>query len=140
MSGKTKEIEYTIPSQLNELCKIEEITEGIAQQMGLSDDQQDNLSIAVTEAVGNAIVHGNKKDPSKTVQIVFRIKENSIRVSIQDQGGGFNPDKLADPLDPKNLMKESGRGLFILKSLMDKVSFQFSSQGTTLQFELKKKT
>lgn len=140
MSGKTKEIRYTIPSKLNELRRIEKITEGIAKELDLSEDQQDNLSIAVTEAVGNAIVHGNKKDPSKTVQIVFRIKENSIRISIQDQGGGFNPDKLADPLDPKNLMKESGRGLFILKSLMGNVSFQFSPQGTTVQFELKKKT
>lgn len=129
----------TIPSKLKELNKIELLSEEMGRKMSLSEDQQDNLAIAVTEAVGNAIVHGNKKDPEKNVIVTFRLEEDKIEVSVQDEGKGFDPGELADPLDPNNLMKESGRGIFILKSLMDEVSFSFSPKGTTLRFVMKKK-
>lgn len=129
----------TIPSKLKELNKVELLSEKIARKLSLSEDQQDNLAIAVTEAVGNAIVHGNKKDPKKKVDVTFRIEEDRIEVTVQDEGDGFNPDELANPLDPNNIMKESGRGIFILKSLMDEVCFSFSPQGTTLRFAMIKK-
>lgn len=103
-----------------------------------SEDQRDNLSIAVTEAVGNAIVHGNKKDPNKKVEIIFEIQNDQIQISVVDEGSGFNLEQLADPLDPDNVMKESGRGIFILKTLMDDVDFTFSAKGTTISFTLKK--
>ena len=62
-----------------------------------------------------------------------------MTVSVSDQGKGFKPNQIADPLDPENVMKESGRGIFILKMLMDDVKFTFSPKGTTLTFTLKKK-
>ena len=130
----------TIPSKLKELNKVELLSEKMAQKMSLSEDQQDNLAIAVTEAVGNAIVHGNKKNPQKKVTVTFRLEGERIEVSVQDEGEGFDPDELADPLDPNNIMKESGRGIFILKSLMDEVSFSFSPKGTTLRFVMIKKS
>lgn len=139
MKKTSREISLTIPSRLKELRKIERLSGEIAQKMALSEDQQDNLSIAVTEAVGNAIVHGNKKDPRKKVHILFRLEKNRVRVTVKDEGQGFNPDELSDPLDPKNLMKESGRGIFILKTLTDEVSFSFSPEGTTVEFVLKKR-
>lgn len=129
----------TIPSKLKELNKVELLSEKIAKKISLSEDQQDNLAIAVTEAVGNAIVHGNKKDPEKKVTVTFRLEDDRIEVTVQDEGEGFDPDELANPLDPNNIMKESGRGIFILKSLMDDVSFSFSPQGTTLRFVMIKK-
>ncbi len=137
MSGKSKEICVTIPSRLEELTRIEQLTEDVATKLSLSEDSRDNLAIAVTEAVGNAIVHGNKKDPKKKVMLKFKLRDNFVDVAVTDQGGGFKPDDLADPLDPANLMKESGRGIFILKSLMDDVCFEFSEEGTTLKFSMK---
>lgn len=139
MRRTSEEICVTIHSRLKELTKIEKISGKIAAKMSLSEDQHDNLSIAVTEAVGNAIVHGNKKDPKKKVYITFQIDKDEIKVSVRDEGEGFNPDELSDPLDPKNILKDSGRGIFILKSLMDDVYFTFSPKGTTIHFVLKKK-
>jgi len=139
MRRTSEEICVTIHSRLKELTKIEKISGKIAAKMSLSEDQHDNLSIAVTEAVGNAIVHGNKKDPKKKVYITFQIDKDEIKVSVRDEGEGFNPDELSDPLDPKNILKDSGRGIFILKSLMDDVYFTFSPKGTTIHFILKKK-
>lgn len=139
MRRTSEEICVTIHSRLKELTKIEKISGKIAAKMSLSEDQHDNLSIAVTEAVGNAIVHGNKKDPKKKVYITFQIDKDEIKVSVRDEGEGFNPDELSDPLDPKNILKDSGRGIFILNSLMDDVYFTFSPKGTTIHFILKKK-
>jgi serine/threonine-protein kinase RsbW len=139
MKNLKEEIRICIKSHLAELVKIEQLSRKIAKTIHLSEDQRDNLSIAVTEAVGNAIVHGNKKDPNKNVEIVFQIQEDQIRVSVTDEGPGFELDQLADPLDPENVMKESGRGIFILQTLMDDVDFTFSSKGTTISFTLKKK-
>lgn len=119
---------------MKELKRIEHLTCKIARELDLSDDEQDNLSIAVTEAVGNAILHGNKKTYGKKVDVVFKIDKNQITVSVKDEGKGFNPDQISNPLDPNNLLKESGRGIFILKTLMDDVSFSFSTEGTTISF------
>jgi len=138
MSQTPNEIKLTIISRLDELKKVERLSEKIAKKIALAEDEQNNLSIAVTEAVGNAIVHGNKKDPRKKVYIVFRIQMNQVTVSVKDEGKGFDLDLLSDPLDPQNLMKESGRGIFILKSLMDDVDFSFSPEGTAIRFTLKK--
>ena len=139
MNNSSKEIQVTIRSQLSELVKMEHLSRKVARTMRLNDDQKDNLSIAVTEAVGNAIVHGNKNNPHKQVDIHFKITDDQVTVSVSDQGKGFDPDRIADPLNPENVMKESGRGIFILKMLMDDVTFQFSSKGTILTFTLKKK-
>lgn len=139
MSQTSKEICLTISSRLEELSKIEKLSEKIACRMALDEDEKDNLSIAVTEAVGNAIVHGNKKNPQKKVHVVFRFGRDTVRISVRDEGEGFNPNALSDPLEPDNLMKESGRGIFILKTLMDEVRYSFSPEGTTVAFVLKKK-
>ncbi len=138
MNNLKKEIRISIKSNLTELVKMEKLSRKIAKQTHLSEDQRDNLSIAVTEAVGNAIVHGNKKDPNKKVEIIFEIQNDQIQISVIDEGSGFNLEQLADPLDPDNVMKESGRGIFILKTLMDDVDFIFSAKGTTISFTLKK--
>ena len=132
-----QEIRLSIPSHLDKLRGVERIAEEIAKVQCFSEDQRDNLCIAVTEAVGNAIVHGNRKDKSKKVHVTFRIDETTLRIEVQDEGRGFNPDLLSDPLDPENVLKESGRGIFILRSLMDEVDFRFGEQGTTVMFSMK---
>jgi serine/threonine-protein kinase RsbW len=126
-------IEIKIPSELKELSRVEKFVQKIAKKTHLTNDQQDNLAIAVTEAVGNAIVHGNKKDPQKTVIISFILDKGKVSVFVKDEGKGFDLNQLHDPLSPENLMKDFGRGIFILKTLMDKVDFSFSSKGTTIK-------
>jgi serine/threonine-protein kinase RsbW len=97
------------------------------------------MAIAVTEAVNNAIKHGNKADPKKKVRIHFELFDDSIVVKVADEGRGFDPDRLRDPLDPENILRESGRGIFILRALMDDVSFCFSDSGTEVTLVKKKK-
>lgn len=121
-----------IPSTLKKLVTVERFAEKFANKNGLAEEEKDNLAIAVTEAVNNAIVHGNKNDHSKKVHVEFSISENELRAVIRDEGNGFDPNNLSNPTDPENLLKESGRGIFILKSLMDDVSFSFSSKGTEI--------
>jgi len=125
-----KDFEFTIPSQLDQIEFVEQQAEKAANIMNFSEDEKDSLAIAVTEAVNNAIIHGNKKDAAKSVTVQFSFDDQTLTVGIQDEGGGFNPKQIKDPLAPENLLKESGRGVFILSSLMDEVKFDFSNKGT----------
>ena len=129
---KPKDYELTIPSTLDEIEAVEKLTEKAADEFGFSEDDKDSLAIAVTEAVNNAILHGNKQDKNKKVFIKFEFHNNKLTVKIKDQGNGFNPDKIGDPLAPENLLKESGRGVFILSSLMDDIKFNFGKNGTEI--------
>jgi len=135
MKKDKKHFKYFIPSKRTQLPKVEKITNSIARRMKLNEEQIDNLSIAVTEAVGNAIVHGNKENPRKKIILEFHLRKNKINISVKDEGEGFEPKKLTNPLDPENIMKESGRGIYILKSLMDEV--HFTEGGTKINFAMK---
>lgn len=128
---------YEIPSRIQELQRMEKLAKTIGKKYGLSQDQIVNLTIALTETVGNAILHGNKQDPKKKVYITFWVTKDSLHMNVQDQGTGFDLGGLEDPTLPENLMKESGRGIFILKNLMDEVSFSFSPQGTTVHMMMR---
>ncbi len=117
----------SIPSQIH---VVEQELEKFGRKVGLSEDDIENFGIATTEMVNNAIRHGNKSDPSKTVSIKFSKSESEMRVVVRDDGGGFDPDAVADPLKPENIFRESGRGIFIVKMLMDDVQFKFTDAGT----------
>lgn len=127
-----------IKSDLKNVQRVERIIEKIAKYMGFSDEERDSLAIAVTEIVGNAIAHGNKKDVTKKVTIDFEYKDDFIVVVVQDEGKGFDVNEIANPLEPENLLKESGRGIFIVRALMDEVEFSPGECGT--QVRLVKKT
>ena len=128
-----------IQSTLDEIESVEKLAEKAAQKMNFDEDEKDSLAIAVTEAVNNAIIHGNKEDESKKVIIEFTFDEDVLTVTIEDEGKGFNPDSLRDPLAPENLLKENGRGIFILSSLMDDVDYDFEAVGTKLVMTKKKR-
>lgn len=136
---KQHEYEIVIPSSLDQIEVVESLAEKAADVMHFNDDEKDSLAIAVTEAVNNAIIHGNKLDKNKKVHIRFAFEGKKIIVTIKDEGQGFDPESLTDPLAPENLLKESGRGIFILKSLMDEVEFSFNSSGTILKMVKSKK-
>lgn len=122
----------SIPSSLDEITTVEKFAEKAADKMKFGEEEKDSLAIAVTEAVNNAIIHGNKQDKNKKVHIKFEFKDNRLIVRVRDEGKGFNPQKISDPLAPENLLKESGRGIFILSSLMDDVQFNFGKNGTEI--------
>ena len=136
----SKEYELIIPSILTKIQEVEDFTEKVATEMDFSDEEKDSIAIAVTEMANNAIVHGNKKNKSKNVVLRYYLTASSLRIVIQDEGGGFKPESVNNPLAPENLLKESGRGIFIVRALMDEVSFDFGASGTTVQLVKNKTT
>jgi serine/threonine-protein kinase RsbW len=120
----------TIPSSSSELERVDVLTEQIAHDMGFSDDVRTDLAICVTEAVNNAIVHGHKGRPELSVDIKYEIFQDSLRVTVRDYGKGFNANELPDPTAPENLMKENGRGVHLIRALMDEVIITPLNVGT----------
>lgn len=119
-----------IQSDPNNLLTVEEFVNYFATEFNLSDEKIQNLLLVVTEATTNAIIHGNKLDPEKIV-VISAYKENEfLKISIKDQGCGFNPDTVPDPTAPENLLKDSGRGLYLMKFYMDDVQYKISDSGT----------
>lgn len=140
MGGKQgMNFEMTIASSLDEIEAVEKLAEKAADQMKFNEEEKDSLAIAVTEAVNNAIIHGNKRNKDKKVSIKFTFQDDKLLVTVKDEGKGFNPKKISDPLAPENLLKESGRGIFILSTLMDEVKFRFDKNGTEISMVKSKK-
>jgi len=127
-SHKTFTLE--IPSDSVYLAKVEKLSSKVAKIAKLNESDSDDLGIVTTELVNNAIHHGNNDDKRKKVYICFILNSEMIELSIRDEGSGFNPEKLRDPLAPENLMSESGRGIFLIRSLMDSLAFKFDNGGT----------
>jgi len=121
-----------IPSNPDELSRVDETVDKIAAEMGFSPQQRDDLAIAVTEAVNNAIMHGNNADPRKKVHITFIIDDGVFTIKIRDEGTGFDPAALPDPTAPENILMEKGRGLFIIRHLMDELRIIRTPQGMEL--------
>jgi serine/threonine-protein kinase RsbW len=128
----------TIPSIPDYIASVDEFIENWLRERRVPEDMIADLAIAITELVNNAIKHGNKKDSSKSVTVRLRLQNSEATAMISDQGKGFNPDIIPNPVAQENLMKEIGRGIFIVKSLMDDVRFSFPTQGGTLVTIVKK--
>ncbi len=129
-SLKPRKFELKFSSDIKYLENVEELSSKVSRYAKLSDSDSDDLGIVTTELVNNAIHHGNNNDPDKLVHIVFTVDQEKIELRIIDQGSGFNPDRLKDPLAPENLLNESGRGIFLIRNLMDGLEFKFSDTGT----------
>lgn len=122
--------ELVISSEFANLPAVEEFTLSFCKKAHLAEDQCDNMAIAVTELVNNAIIHANKHDPNKFVIIRVRYEPNCVVVSVIDEGRGFDPDLIANPTDPQNLWKQNGRGIFLVRNLIDEVKIHSSPKGT----------
>lgn len=108
---------------------MQTLTDCITSFMGFDEDTAHWIGMSVRESVTNAIQHGNKLDQSKKVDISFDVSSDQLEISVKDQGTGFQVDDLPNPLDPENLLKPSGRGIFYIRSFMDEVEFRPLSQG-----------
>jgi serine/threonine-protein kinase RsbW len=115
------------------LKKIESLMIHLKKITNIPEEQYYNIMVAISEAVNNAIIHGNKNDPNKKFFFQIIIDNNLIEITVKDQGSGFNPDKIEDPRQPENLLKETGRGIFLIRSLMDSVEFKVTESGTELK-------
>lgn len=124
--------DYTLDSSLESVDKLEEAAEQFAQQLGLGEDAVFQVGMAVREAAVNAVLHGNAYDPKKKVTVTFEKSGSSLVIHICDEGKGLDPAGVADPLAPENLLRGSGRGIFLIRSFMDKVHFKQLHPGTEL--------
>lgn len=120
-----------LESERSEILKFEQLLESVNKEFRLEAERFVNLQIASSEAIVNAIVHGNKEDPSKKVKTEIAHDFLEMTITISDEGSGFDIEKLPDPTSEENLLKECGRGIFIIRSLVDEFDCKSGSQGTT---------
>ena len=102
------------------------------QQLHLDVETSQSIGTAVREAVANAIQHGNSMDPDKHVRVECCLDGNEVVIQVRDQGNGFDPKQVPDPLDPDNLMRPNGRGIFFMKKFMDDIQYSFEPDGGTV--------
>lgn len=131
-----REQKISIPSSSGNVVIVEKLINDICSSYRVSEDHYGNILVAVTEAVNNAIHHGNKADPSKKVDVEFKATDKHISFVIHDQGTGFDPSALPDPTNPENIEKPSGRGVFLMKHLADKVEFSDEGRTVLLDFNI----
>lgn len=135
METSYKEIEsISFASDIKNISVAESLVDAICRDNSVHDDHYGNILIAVTEAVNNAIQHGNLEDVNKEVVVSVKRNSDELCFIIKDSGAGFAFDNLPDPTSPENIEKESGRGVFLMKSLADKVLFENNGSKVTLIF------
>jgi serine/threonine-protein kinase RsbW len=125
-------VSYTLDSTLESVNKAEETATQIATKSGFDEDEAQRISMAVREATVNAVLHGNAYDPKKRVTIAYETTPDALVISIRDEGRGLETADIPDPLAPENLLKQSGRGIFLIRAFMDEVRFRNLEPGTEI--------
>lgn len=133
---KPATLELELASNPKEIIKVEKFLERLNETLKLEEGKYNKLLVAVTEAVNNGMIHGNKRDPKKKVLLRCEVRDSDLVVHVHDQGTGVDPDSLPDPLAEENLLRENGRGVFLMRSLMDKVTFEQSDGGCSVTMTL----
>jgi len=123
-----------ISSDTQNIRLVERVIDDVCDQYKVNEDRYGNILIAVTEAVNNAIQHGNGNNPEKSVTIAYNIDTNSVTFSIKDEGCGFDHNNLPDPTAPENIDKINGRGIFLMKNLSDEIEFDENGKQVRLKF------
>jgi serine/threonine-protein kinase RsbW len=146
LNTKLKKKERTYPHAVFEMvCQsnpkeigcIEHFLQKINKKLGMDDGMMYRLLVSCTEAVNNAMIHGNKSDPNKSVTVRCIVEKQTLTILVKDEGKGFDPEKLQDPREEKNLLKESGRGVFLMRSLMDSVTIKRLKSGSVVEMKAK---
>ena len=123
-------VAYTLDSTLETVNSAEATAGRIAAEAGFGDEEIMQISMAVREAAVNAVLHGNAYDPSTKVTLAFERTGRDLVISVRDQGKGLDASRIPDPLAPENLLKTSGRGIFLIRSFMEVVEIHPSKSGT----------
>lgn len=129
-------LEIEISSEISNIVKVENFIEAFTGHFNLEADLYGKISLSVIEAVNNAILSGNKRQPDKYVKLVAWKQDNRFMVTVSDEGEGFNYTNIPDPTLPDNINKVTGRGLFLMKTLSDDLIFENNGATVTLVFNL----
>jgi serine/threonine-protein kinase RsbW len=124
-------ITLSLPSSMRHVYLLDVVVTEILKDLGFAEEIQEQINLAAIEAGTNAIKHGNKEDPSKKAIMQFLLDDDKLTIVIEDEGEGFTRKEVADPLDPENLLKSSGRGLFLMEACMDAVTYE--ANGTIIK-------
>ncbi len=128
-------VRVRLPSSFELLDLVQLLSDRLSAIAGLDEDATHWVSVAVRESVINAIKHGNHEDRGKSVIVLFSLEPAghpaALVVEVLDEGEGFDPDSIANPLDPENVLKSSGRGIFFMRSFMDEVTVRPRPEGGT---------
>ena len=125
MGEKTQwRILLSLPSTMHLIYLLDTVISDLLREMKFDEETQEHVNLAVIEAGTNAIKHGNKEDIDKTATFEFLIDDSQLTIIITDEGSGFQREDVANPLEPENLLKSSGRGLFLMEAYMDEVNYE----------------
>lgn len=122
----------TLPSTIDSVDVVEEKVEEFATRAGFDQDTVEQIGMISREAAANAVLHGNRSDANKQIIARFELTDEALSIQVTDEGGGFDPEKVPDPLSPEGLMRTSGRGIFLMRAIMDDVHFRQLSPGTEI--------
>jgi serine/threonine-protein kinase RsbW len=140
MSADSRTVRLDIASSIDMIEMVQTVITHLSGVVGLSEDAAHYMSVAVRESVVNAMKHGNHLDHAKRVAIEFVLHPEGLEVQVADQGTGFDPSSVPDPVAEENLLKAYGRGIFFMRSFMDEVEYSFPASGGTRVRMLKKKS
>jgi len=129
----TNRVSYTLDSTLESVNRAEKTAVDIAAKGGFDEDARHHIAMAVREAAVNAVLHGNAYDPLKKFVVAYEVTPDALIITITDQGQGLDPEKIPDPLSPDNLLKNSGRGIFLIRAFMDEVTIRNLNPGTEIK-------
>ena len=129
MTAETTEL--SLPSRIDTVATAAAAVAEFLSRSGITEDAAFGIDMAVREAVTNAVLHGNRQDDTKTVDLVLKSSPDAVEISVHDQGAGFNPENVPDPTAEENILKASGRGIFFMRSFMDEVDWLIRPGGGT---------
>lgn len=132
-STAQKSFRITLGSEPKNVHRVEEFLLKMNAVLKFSDEKFGTLLIVVTEAVNNAIIHGNKRDPSKKVVVTGTVKDHLLLIKVRDEGKGFNPHGIPNPIDEGNLLRETGRGIFLMRQLAENVNYNSRGNEVTMK-------
>lgn len=131
-----KSLKFKIPSTRENVRYVEKYIENARKEYHIDEDIYGNMVVAITESVTNAIIHGNKLDSTKNVDLEMNLTNSKITIEVKDEGAGYNYNDVPDPTLPENITKPGGRGLFLMKNLCDKVEFYDNGKTVHLIFNV----
>jgi serine/threonine-protein kinase RsbW len=126
-----------INSKIENLRKVEKLVDDLSSEFNISADIYGNILIAALEAANNAILHGNKLDENKFVNINVKLDSQKLKIKIDDEGNGFDYKNVPDPTAPENIENVNGRGIFLMEKLSDRIEFTRNGATVELEFNIK---
>lgn len=127
-----------LESKFEEMERLEPYIGELKDWVGFDDEESSRIMLTLSEAVNNAIMHGNKENPDKQVVVLTTLDQEKkvLTITVEDEGEGFNPDEIPDPLKEENLLKEGGRGVYLIEQYADDLQFSKGGRKATIRFEL----